>query len=1516
MSKRALLMRQLARTAAHTAAVRHARAAATARHIAHQRAIAHEHATHAARAAARRLAAQRKAAHRRALIAARTAAHHHHQQAIQIHKQIATFQMTIKAVVWHDTEDRIDCDKLRKHYTTLAKGGLLKWHSGEENKLPVDVASCASTRDGLTVIKKMATTLARKAASTLPTSQHGRKRRLRQMHVLYRTLFHTPTSTRRHTQANELKLNIIKGMIQTAIVRLSTSKHSRRLARLLSTLKQRTAIRIQQRSHQSELEADSHCCYLFFNIYTTKTYIGRTCSFRRRLSEHTREIKKARKARGSQWRKTSYKYKVMSKVQTDHWCMWPIVECDEYSVKYIEGKLIQQWQPKLNTNKWKRLHYHRKRVIRRTRKKTSTLKHIDAKTSQHITFQKNATVYLPVWQVNPTFKTGKSLSLSGLLNNHIRTAPKNTDLVVTRVPATKDYTNTTILRRSFGRSRAILFPTNKAIPPTRGLLKDLIAAIKNHSGVIRISPRKNAMHTHQVKRDLTKLATAPARTTLLRKMHPRDLMWTYFKANKLPKQLRSTLRTRITNILKKYYSLPPLNRLTIKVPVNFYSKSKLYQLAQAMVDDSAHPEFIKKFIMRKTKIVFTRRRTIKDYLFNIIKQSKESTTTKPKCTCRNIKQFLGSNKTVNTSNKHKRHCVLTAHDLPDHLSFLKQNINNTPIPERIDTYTELHRAFHKYGKDIDKFHVTDKITGDRDPHAQPKQWRLIWSKRQKTYFGFVNNSCVGNISQRKYNSLRQRFFHTKRRHKHIHEQLQAKPFQDEVVHLLQRHKRSRTHKTTTTAIQGVLHKHFACAYSMLDSPLTAHPNMTHFSHHARDKLFGAHHNAFHFKWQGVVTAAPQHKPHHINKAVRYALAATQNREPAATFLITPQFISTTDLRMLYAHHTCHVLAQPVHGNRRTCQIILICNDAFLHKQQITRYTLHRLRHACEQTWKCQYTVRQPTKRRPTESTLRPQAGYRHMPTRKHGPPAPPTQDQNSTTIDMDQILQRLHRPTPDEIARRPHMNIPTLHQHQCVTPPIATLRHIKRTLGDSAVGYLDKNNGLLFIACKRWYWYRNKAMFLDDHEHYEFISEDQSDILMESFQEFHSKHGLGKLHRFDTTKSIPYSYILVKAKDINRSRPIVSYYLHPLKKTFNIASRGLGFMLRQSKMRSFTLWACKDMTATLKRFQQDLKNTYGPHTRYMAYCADIKNMYTSLPHDAIIDAIRFAIQYCMDHTRGGRRKALTFELKKRGRIAFGKSTTSYTHASLTFKQIYEICKYDITHAYFTTLGQTVRQILGIPMGSPGSPAYAICICMFYEHKFHTSLHHFSTILRCPTDTMVRAIRYIDDVLAFITWDERNSASKVYAHAITSLIATAYHKNMKLKEEAPTHELPFLQGKVIIKNNTIHVKYNNKNLPSILTTGNQKLYTVKHRHTFMTEASARNTVIGALHRLRNTSATKAQTIADASDMYICFSALGYTAKTFCDALKAVAHKTTEKRWSKIAKLITAAAHNFANTRYKF
>ena len=103
------------------------------------------------------------------------------------------------------------------------------------------------------------------------------------------------------------------------------------------------------------------------------------------------------------------------------------------------------------------------------------------------------------------------------------------------------------------------------------------------------------------------------------------------------------------------------------------------------------------------------------------------------------------------------------------------------------------------------------------------------------------------------------------------------------------------------------------------------------------------------------------------------------------------------------------------------------------------------------------------------------------------------------------------------------------------------------------------------------------------------------------------------------------------------------------------------------------------------------------------------------------------------------------------------------------------------------------------MGSPGSPAYAICLCMFYEHKFNQSLYGCTWVTGCRTSAMIRAVRYIDDVLAIVAWDASVPSSKAYAKAITSCLAVAYHENMDLKEEAITHEIPFLQGKVVLDN---------------------------------------------------------------------------------------------------------------------
>ena len=242
-----------------------------------------------------------------------------------------------------------------------------------------------------------------------------------------------------------------------------------------------------------------------------------------------------------------------------------------------ESRMIRRIQPRLNTHRWRTQPHQRRRSIRMTANPASTLKHIDAKTSQHTTFQKHATVYLPVYEANPTFQTGKSLSLSGLLNHHTRTANSCADVIVTRVPGRRDYTNYTVLRRIYGKSRTALFAANT--PTRQGDLCQLLPVIRRFGGVIRISPRRSTRHRHHVKKDLAKLAHLPARTTLLRKMHPHDILWTYFKANMLPKADRRTLRNRITHILRRYHHMPPLKNLCVRVPINFYPRRRLYALA-------------------------------------------------------------------------------------------------------------------------------------------------------------------------------------------------------------------------------------------------------------------------------------------------------------------------------------------------------------------------------------------------------------------------------------------------------------------------------------------------------------------------------------------------------------------------------------------------------------------------------------------------------------------------------------------------------------------------------------------------------------------------------------------------------------------------------------------------------------------------------------------------------------------------------------------------------------------------
>ena len=421
-------------------------------------------------------------------------------------------------------------------------------------------------------------------------------------------------------------------------------------------------------------------------------------------------------------------------------------------------------------------------------------------------------------------------------------------------------------------------------------------------------------------------------------------------------------------------------------------------------------------------------------------------------------------------------------------------------------------------------------------------------------------------------------------------------------------------------------------------------------------------------------------------------------------------------------------------------------------------------------------------------------------------------------------------------------------------PTIEQFEKLVEKIKEAAVcTYQDKNGGAGIIMCKKHHWELNKKSFLEDSDHYEIINKSNETILT-SMEDFHTKMKLDKIREFNKEKALPYSYVLTKFKDITRIRPIVSYFHHPLKKIYNYASRSLAHVLKKSDTKHFTLWKTQDLRPTISSIEAELKTNFNDDTKIMAHCADIKNMYTELPHKEILKAVRFFLTECSKKTR---RKHVTIGIYKDGGIHLGRSKNT-DQVCLSFEEIYKICEFDINNCFFTSLGKILRQIRGVPMGSPASPNLAIAICAFYENNFNEKLsnHNYKNKFYDCTP-IVRAIRYIDDLLVFLAYDRKKPESKeICKNIIQEIQNTTYNESMKLKPEDTSKGFPYLESVLEVvshknKNDTIKIGYNDKNYEFFKEHGSLKILTLQHRDSFITQTQAEAKMIGQMHRINKT-----------------------------------------------------------------
>jgi hypothetical protein len=414
--------------------------------------------------------------------------------------------------------------------------------------------------------------------------------------------------------------------------------------------------------------------------------------------------------------------------------------------------------------------------------------------------------------------------------------------------------------------------------------------------------------------------------------------------------------------------------------------------------------------------------------------------------------------------------------------------------------------------------------------------------------------------------------------------------------------------------------------------------------------------------------------------------------------------------------------------------------------------------------------------------------------------------------------------------------------------PLSLVLRLKNRLKHFVCCHHDKDKNRASWHCPKWVAEKYTSLFYGDHKHFEKLELSESEALLELKKQYFDADW-DAICAWDNKGTLPSSYITPKAKaPLSKFRPLVSFLHHPMKKLLKIQARALLFLLDNIKLKGFSLIRIPDLKSRIIDLQSGIDDflsssaTNNPKIR--TFLADVKNMYTELPHDVIIKAVNWLIG---NFTKSSVRKNGFIIISKDLKTAEFKRKAQKGKFSINMQEIYAITVLSITNAFLRFGKSTIlRQILGIAMGSPDSPMLAVIVCAFTEFTFYQSIdisrHFFG------------AMRYMDDVYALQILDGTDASFENLAKATFTTLTKSYAKGLVLKEENQENgKATFLEAIIFMEDSQICLAHYNKNSEAILHSGHQaiaRFLSVKRSWCHM--SSMKSMILGALLKLPNLS----------------------------------------------------------------
>ena len=205
------------------------------------------------------------------------------------------------------------------------------------------------------------------------------------------------------------------------------------------------------------------------------------------------------------------------------------------------------------------------------------------------------------------------------------------------------------------------------------------------------------------------------------------------------------------------------------------------------------------------------------------------------------------------------------------------------------------------------------------------------------------------------------------------------------------------------------------------------------------------------------------------------------------------------------------------------------------------------------------------------------------------------------------------------------------------------------------------------------------------------------------------------------------------------------------------------------------------------------------------------------------------------------------------------------------------------------------------MGSPGSPAYATCICMYYEHLLIQHIKQLQINIPTNKQQSIHGKRYIDDVISFIPYDATNIHSIIFAKKLLKMLKNTYHKEMILKEEPfINNKTHFLETEVIYNyaTNQIDIKHHDKNFKSLYNSNEFTKIKTIHATSFGPKEQPTNIILNTLHRIQSNCTTNHYIKQSTLEHFYVQAHLGYNFNHFKQALKKINKTTNSKIWKDI------------------